>query len=98
MIDGRSLRGLSDIQEFSVAFALALLGILGGRRFRLRDYEFFVYAAGFLALVAVGAWLFKSESIILPSDTTFYSLIAGIAVGHNSQKLIKRFQWRQKPP
>jgi adenylate cyclase len=91
LIDGRSLRGLTDIQEFSVVFVLAFVGIIGGRLFRLKDYELFVYGAGFLALVVVGAWLFKSESIILPSDTTFYSLIAGIAVGHNSQRILKRF-------
>jgi adenylate cyclase len=95
LIDGRSLRGLTDMQEFSVVFVLALIGIVGGRLFRLKDYEVFVYGAGFLALVAVGAWLFKSESIILPSDTTFYSLIAGIAVGHNSQRLLRTFQWRR---
>jgi len=95
LIDGRSLRGLSDTQEFTVAFALALIGVLGGRLFRLRDFELLVYGAGFLALVAVGAWLFKSENIILPSDTTFYSLIAGIAVGHYSQRILKRLQWRR---
>jgi len=96
LIDGRSLHGLTDSQEFSVAFLLALVGIFGGRWFRFKDYELLVYGAGFLALVGVGIWLFKSESIILPSDTTFYSLIAGIAVGHNSQRLMRRFAWSGK--
>jgi adenylate cyclase len=96
LIDARSLRGLTDVQEFSVVFLLAFVGIVGGRRFRLKDYELLVYGAGFLGLVTVGIWLFKSESIILPSDTTFYSLIAGIAVGHNSQRLVRRFRWRWK--
>jgi adenylate cyclase len=97
LIDGRSLRPLTNPQEFSVVFLLALLGIFGGRWFRFKDYELFVYGAGVLALVGVGIWLFKSESVILPSDTTFYSLIAGIAVGHNSQRLIRRFAWSRKP-
>jgi adenylate cyclase len=97
LIDGRSLRYLTNLQEFSVAFLLALVGVFGGRWFRFKDYELFVYGAGVLALVGVGIWLFKSESIILPSDTTFYSLIAGIAVGHNSQRLIRRFAWSRKP-
>jgi adenylate cyclase len=96
-IDGRSLRGLDYAQEFAVTFALAFVGIFGGRLFRLKDFEFLVYGAGFLALVVAGAWLFKSESLILPSDTTFYSLIAGIAVGHNSQRLLRRFPWLRSP-
>jgi adenylate cyclase len=96
LIDGRSLSGLTNSQEFSVAFLLALIGFFGGRWFRFKDYEVFVYGAGVLALVGVGIWLFKSESIILPSDTTFYSLIAGIAVGHNSQRLARRFAWSRK--
>lgn len=97
LIDGRSLRGLTNLQEFSVVFLLALVGFFGGRWFRFKDYELLVYGAGVLALVGVGIWLFKSESIILPSDTTFYSLIAGIAVGHNSQRLLRRFGWGRKP-
>jgi adenylate cyclase len=97
LIDGRSLRPLTNLQEFSVVFLLALVGIFGGRWFRFKDYELFVYGAGVLALVGVGIWLFKSESVILPSDTTFYSLIAGIAVGHNSQRLVRRFAWSRKP-
>jgi adenylate cyclase len=96
LIDGRSLTGLTNSQEFSVAFLLALIGFFGGRWFRFKDYEVFVYGAGVLALVGVGIWLFKSESVILPSDTTFYSLIAGIAVGHNSQRLARRFAWSRK--
>jgi adenylate cyclase len=96
LIDGRSLHGLSDEQEFSVVFLLAFVGIVGGRRFRFKDYEFLVYGAGFLGLVTAGIWLFKSGSVILPSDTTFYALIAGIAVGHNSPRLIKRFLWASK--
>jgi adenylate cyclase len=97
LIDGRSLRDLDYPQEFALAFALAFVGIFGGRLFRLKDFEFLVYGAGFLALVVAGAWLFKSESLILPSDTTFYSLIAGIAVGHNSQRLLRRFPWLRSP-
>jgi CHASE2 domain-containing sensor protein len=96
LIDKRSLQNLTDLQEFAIAFALAFIGILGGRHFRLQNYQFLVYAAGFLVLVAVGAWLFQSKSVILPSDTTFYSLIAGIAVGHYSQQILRRFGWFAK--
>lgn len=95
LIDGRSIHGLTDSQEFSVAFLLGLVGIFGGRLFRLQDFQWLVYAAGFLALVAVGVRLFES-GIILPSDTTFYSLIAGIAVGHYSQRILAWFRLRKK--
>jgi CHASE2 domain-containing sensor protein len=95
LIDGRSIHGLTDPQEFSVVFLLALVGIFGGRLFRLQDFQWLVYAAGFLALVAVGVRLFES-GVILPSDTTFYSLIAGIAVGHYSQRILAWFRLRKK--
>jgi CHASE2 domain-containing sensor protein len=86
LIDGRSLRGLTNTQEFTLSFLLALIGFYLGWAFRLKDYAVFVYAASYFGLIAFGFWLFSEESVILPSDTTFYALIAGIAVGHYSRR------------
>jgi CHASE2 domain-containing sensor protein len=88
LADGRSLHGLTDLQELIVGFLLALLGTIGGRFFGFKDREPVVYVIGLIGLVLVGAWLFKAHSIILPSDTAFYSLFAGMFVGHYSRRLL----------
>jgi hypothetical protein len=92
LIDGRSLQGLSMLQEFLVVFALALIGLVGGRVFRLSRYQPLVYAAAFLLLVLAGGWLFAARGLILPSDTIFYSLLVGIWLGHISVRWLPRLK------
>jgi CHASE2 domain-containing sensor protein len=92
LIDGRSLRGLSMIQELVLVFALALIGFVGGRVFRLSRYQPLVYVAAFLLLVLAGGWLFAARGLILPSDTVFYSILVGIWVGHISVRWLPRLK------
>jgi adenylate cyclase len=94
LIDGRSVQELSLVQELITAFVLALIGFIGGRRFRLNDFQMFVYGGGFLFLVGGGIILFRFFSIILPSEISFFSLLAGIFLGHHSQRLVRQMRSR----
>jgi adenylate cyclase len=94
LLDGRSVQELSVMHELATAFVIALIGFIGGRHFRLNDFQMFVYAAGFLFLVGGGVLLFRFYSVILPSEISFFALLAGIFVGHHSQRLVRQMRSR----
>jgi adenylate cyclase len=92
LLDERSITELSVAQELAAAFLLALFGFVGGRAFRFNDYQFLIYVLGAGFLVGIGVWLFSSYRIVLPSETSFFSLIVGIFAGHYSQKITRRLR------
>jgi adenylate cyclase len=92
ILDERSITELSATQELTAAFLLALFGFIGGRTLRFNDYQFLVYVLGVACLIGIGVWLFSSYRVVLPSETSFFSLIVGIFAGHYSQKLISRLR------
>jgi adenylate cyclase len=90
LIDGREIRTLDWTYELALLAIVAFLGYLFSRRWRVERYDWLVYFAGIILLVALGIVMFSAYSLIVPSTTLFFAWTLGVTGGHYAPRILKQ--------
>ncbi len=91
--DGRSLHEVPWQTELPLLGVIALLGFAVSRLVHVERREWLIYFTGLAALVVLGAVLFSTYAIIIPSTSLFFAWTAGVTGGHYSATMTRKLRF-----
>ncbi len=92
LIDGREILTIGWTSELLLLAAVAFLGYLFSRRWRIKRYDWILYFAGIALLAGLGIVMFVAYSLIVPSTTLFFAWTLGVTGGHYAPLILKERQ------
>ena len=91
--DGRSIHEVPWKVELVLLAAVALLGFVVSSFISVKRYDWLVYFCGLAALVVLGAVLFSTYAIIIPSTALFFAWTAGVTGGHYAEAVAQKLRF-----